>query len=122
MPQCINRGNGYVINDHLQAKKTGAGCAPRYVITTTGAEIKIRYTFFFLILWLFDFSVSLLVLVLQAAVIGFTNLYQSIRETMHVVMNRCVKCYTLLSFISLLHCLHPHITKCWHGPPLVYIS
>ena len=28
-----------------------------------------------------------------------------------------------LKFISrLLHCLHPHITPCWHGPPLVWIN
>ena len=46
VPQCINRGNGHVINDHLQAKKTRARRAPRYVVTTTRAEIKILYTFF----------------------------------------------------------------------------
>ena len=86
-PQSINRGNGYVINDHLQAKQTHAGRAPRHAIITTRAEIKILYTFFFLILWLFDFSVIILLLVLQAPVVGFTNLYQSIRVTMHVVMN-----------------------------------
>ena len=27
--------------------------------------------------------------------------------------------FELLSFISLLHCLHPHINPCWHGTPLV---
>ena len=42
---------------------------------------------FFLILCLFDFSAILLLLVLQTPVVGFTNLYQSIRVTMHVVMN-----------------------------------
>ena len=83
VPQCINRGNGYVINDHLQAKKSSAG----NIITTTRAEIKILYTFFFLILWLFDFSVIILLLDLQAPVVGFTSIYQSIRVTMHVVMN-----------------------------------
>ena len=87
VPQCINRGNGHVINDHLQAKKTRARRAPRYVVTTTRAEIKILYTFFFLILWLFDFSVIISLLDLQAPVVGFTHLYQSIRVTMHVVMN-----------------------------------
>ena len=42
---CINSGNGHVTNDHLQAKNTSAGLAPRYVITTTLAEIKILYNF-----------------------------------------------------------------------------
>ena len=27
--------------------------------------------------------------------------------------------FELLSFISLHHCLHPHINPCWHGTPLV---
>ena len=71
VPQCINRGNGHVINDHLQAKNTSAGRAPRYVI------IKILYNFFFLIFWLFNFSVRPLLLVLQAPVVLFTDLFQS---------------------------------------------
>ena len=45
-PQSINRGNGYVINDHLQAKQTHAGHAPRHAIIATRAEIKILYTCF----------------------------------------------------------------------------
>ena len=28
--------------------------------------------------------------------------------------------FYLLSFISLLHCLHPYINPCWHRPPLVH--
>ena len=47
VPQCINRGSGHVINDHLQAKNTSAGHAPRYVIT---AESKFFIIFFFVIL------------------------------------------------------------------------
>ena len=72
VPQCINRGNGHVINDHLQAKNTSAGRTPCYVII---AESKFFLIFFFLILWLFDFSARLLVL--QAPVVLFTNLFQS---------------------------------------------
>ena len=71
VPQCINRCNGHVINDHLQAKNMSAGRAPRYIIT---AESKF---FINLILWLFDFSVRLLLLVLQAPVVLFTNVFQS---------------------------------------------
>ena len=43
VPHCINRGNGHVINDHLQAKNTSAGRAPRYVTT---AESKFFIIFF----------------------------------------------------------------------------
>ena len=70
VPHCINRGNGHVINDHLQAKNMSAGRAPRYVIN---AESKFVIILFFLILWLVDFSVRLLLLVLQAPVVFFTN-------------------------------------------------
>ena len=83
--QFINSGNGYVINDHLQAKNASAGRASRYVITTTRAEI--------LILWLFDLSD--LLLVLPAPVVVFTNLYQSIRVTKH--SNLIIEaCYELM--------------------------
>ena len=73
VPQCINRGNGHVINNHLQAKNTSAGRAARYVITAESKYI----IFFFLILWLFDFPARLLLLVLQAPVVLFTHLFQS---------------------------------------------
>ena len=70
VPQYINRGNGHVITIIFFKRKS-----------------KLFIHFFFLILWLFDFSGILLLLVLQAAVIGFTNLFQSIGVTMHVVIN-----------------------------------
>ncbi len=51
VPQCINRGNDHVINDHLQAKTAAFHehhrYVLRYVITKTRAHIKIL--FFFLI-------------------------------------------------------------------------
>ena len=36
-------------------------------------------------------------------------------------LNYCDRLHILiiLSFISFLHCLHPHTNLCWHGPPLV---
>ena len=72
-PQCINRGNGHVINDHIQAKNTSAGRVPCYVIT---AESKFFINSFLPdTLWLFDFLARLLVL--QAPVVLFTNLFQS---------------------------------------------
>ena len=67
VPQCINRGNGHVTNDHLQAKTTAFH--ERYdtfYVTKTRAQIKIKY-FLFLILCLSDFSALLLLLALASS-------------------------------------------------------
>ena len=82
VPQCINRGYGNVINDHLQAKNTSAGRAPRYDIT---AESKFFIIFFHsdtlavrLLGSSFSFACS------SCLIYKFIS---KLRVTMHVVMN-----------------------------------
>ena len=69
-PQCINRGNGHVTNDHLQA-------IIRWFCVTSSSLHDIKSTFyqhfFFMLLWLFDF---LALLVLLAFASSTCRIYQ----------------------------------------------
>ena len=76
---CINSGNGHVINDQVQAKNMRA--ALHHHRDTSCNQNSLEF-FFFLILWLFELS-ALLLLVLQAPVVVFTNLNESLRVTKH---------------------------------------
>ena len=88
VPQCINnRGNGHVINDHLQAKNTSAGRRTRYIITTES-------TFF-----IFVFISDTLAVRLLGSSFTFSfasssyliyKFISKLRVTMHVVMNGSV--------------------------------
>ena len=97
VPQCLNRSNGHVINDHLRAKNSCVSRALGTLCVTSSPrhelKSKLNLFFFFPIRWLFDFSALLL---LKAPVVIFTIIFQSLRVTMHVVMNWCVKCCRLV--------------------------
>ena len=86
MPQCMNRGDGHIINDHLQAINC---CVSRAVDTfcvtaSPRHELKSKfYEFFLSDIW----AVRLLGYSFSFCKLQLSHLCQSIGVTMHVVMN-----------------------------------
>ena len=98
VPQCINRGNGHVINGPVRAKNSCVSWAVGtfFVTSSPRHEPKLKLNLFFSS-WYFGCSTSqLFFLLLEAPVVIFTNWFHSIRVTMRVVMNWCVKCCRLV--------------------------
>ena len=81
VPQRLNRGNGHVFNDHLQGKNSNVSRALDMFNVTSSPRNEIKSK-----LYPVGCSTSRLVFycyLLQAPVVVFTNLFQSIRVTKH---------------------------------------